>query len=281
MSRTIITALYAPADRPERFEKALDAGADAIIVDLEDAVATSRKTEARAALADFAAIWEGRGGGAPAVQVRINARGSSEHAADLDAVASLPVEFGVRVAKIQSPEDVAAVRAALPGRAVHALLESAISIERAFDIAGSGVAAIATGEADLRAELGVPAGPEGEPGLAWSRSRIVNAAAAAGLPAPLMAVYADIADLEGLEASCLAGRALGFSGRTAVHPRQLPVIRGVFTPDADEIARARRIIERVSSAAADGTGAFALEDGTFIDVAMVRAAERIIAAGDR
>ncbi len=175
----------------------------------------------------------------------------------------------------------AAIRAAVPGREVHALLESAISIERAFEIACSGVSSIATGEADLRAELGVPAGPTGEAGLAWSRGRVVNAAAAAGLPAPLMAVYADVSDLDGLEASCRAGRALGFAGRTAVHPRQLDVIRRVFTPDAAEIARARSIVDRVSSAAADGTGAFVLEDGTFIDIAMVRAAERVLARGDR
>lgn len=280
MTRPIIVALYAPADRPERFEKALDAGADAVIVDLEDAVTGSRKDAARAALVDFAAVWKSRGAGAPVVQVRVNAIGSSWHEADLAAVASLPTVFGIRLPKTQSPEDVAAVRAAAPGRDVHALLESALSIERAFEIASSGVSSIATGEADLRAELGVPAGPSGEAGLLWSRSRIVNAAAAARLPAPLMAVHADVADLEGLEASCRSGRALGFAGRTAVHPRQIAVIRRAFTPDAAEIARARSIVERVRSAAADGSGAFLLDDGTFIDVAMVRAAERILAAGE-
>ena len=278
MTRPIIVALYAPADRPERFEKALDAGADAVIVDLEDAVTSSRKDAARAALGDFAELWAARGEDAPAVQVRVNAIGSSWHVADLAAVADLPTSFGVRLPKTQSAEDVAAVRTAAPGRAVHALLESALSIERAFEIASSGVAAISTGEADLRAELGVPAGAEGEAGLAWSRSRIVNAAAAAGLPAPLMAVHADVADLDGLEASCRSGRALGFGGRTAVHPRQIEVIRRAFTPDAAEIARAQRIIDRIGSAAADGSGALLLEDGTFLDAAMVKAAERVLAA---
>ncbi|KAD4059903.1 CoA ester lyase [Arthrobacter yangruifuii] len=277
MSRPVIVALYAPADRPERFDKALRAGADAVIVDLEDAVAASHKASARAALADFAACWEACGAGAPAVQVRLNAAGSAEHQADLAAVAGLPSVFGVRLPKTSSAGDIAALRAALPGREVHALLESALAVERAFEIACSGVSTLASGEADLRAELGVPAGPAGEAGLAWSRSRIVNAAAAAGLPAPLMAVYADVADLGGLEASCRTGRGLGFGGRTAVHPRQLEVIRRVFTPDAAEVARARRIIDGVRTAAADGTGAFVLADGTFIDVAMVRAAKRVIA----
>ncbi|GHD44729.1 CoA ester lyase [Mycetocola manganoxydans] len=276
MTRLTMVALYAPADRPERFDKALDAGADAVIVDLEDAVAASRKADGRAALSDFAAKWEARGERAPTVQVRVNGSGSPAHDADLAAITGLPIAFGVRLPKTQSAEDVATLRAALPGREVHALLESAISIERAFEIACSGVSSIATGEADLRAELGVPAGQEGEAGLSWSRSRIVNAAAAAGLPAPLMAVFADVADLDGLDASCRAGRALGFAGRTAVHPRQLEVIRTVFTPDTADIARAQHIVDRVRFAAADGTGAFVLDDGTFIDVAMVRAAERVL-----
>lgn len=278
MTRPTVVALYAPADRSERFGKALDAGADTVIVDLEDAVTQSRKAEARAALADFAAAWTDRGESAPDVQVRINARGAAAHDDDLVAVAGLPAEFGIRLPKTESPDEVAAIRAALPGREVHALLESALSIERAFDIARAGVSSIAAGEADLRAELGVPAGRAGEAGLAWSRARIVNAAAAAGLPLPLMAVWADVTDLDGLEASCLAGRALGYAGRTAVHPRQIDVIRRVFTPGADEVARARRIVERVRAAAADGTGAFVLEDGTFVDVAMVKAAERVLAA---
>uniref|UniRef100_UPI002812612A aldolase/citrate lyase family protein n=1 Tax=Microbacterium sp. TaxID=51671 RepID=UPI002812612A len=183
MTRPIIVALYAPADRPERFEKALDAGADAVIVDLEDAVTASRKADARAALPEFAAAWQARGERAPAVQVRINGSGSSEYDADLAAIVDLPAAFGVRLPKTQSAADVEAILTAAPGRAVHALLESALSIERAFEIAGAGVSSLATGEADLRAELGVPAGSAGEAGLAWSRSRVVNAAAAAGLPA--------------------------------------------------------------------------------------------------
>lgn len=279
--RPVLVALYAPADRPDRFGKALDAGADAVIVDLEDAVTASRKDEAREMLADFAEQWRARGRERPSVQVRVNARGTRWHDDDLAALAQLPAEFGIRLPKTQAAADVRAVWSTVPGREVHALLETALAVERAFEIASSGVSSIAAGEADLRSELGVPAGAAGEPGLAYSRSRIVNAAAAAGLPSPLMAVWADVADLGGLEQSCRSGRALGYAGRTVVHPRQIDVVRRVFTPDAAEVERARQIIERVASAAADGTGAFVLEDGTFIDVAMVRSAERIVAAASR
>jgi len=280
-ARPLVVALYAPADRPERFEKALGAGADAVILDLEDAVAASRKTDARAQLGAFAAAWEERPD-RPAVQVRVNAPGSPWHADDLAALAALPAEFGIRLPKTQSPDDAAAVLTAAPGRTVHALLESALAVERAFDIASAGVASIAAGEADLRADLGVPAGAAGEPGLLWSRSRIVNAAAAAGLPAPLMAVWADVSDLEGLERSCRDGRALGYGGRTAIHPRQVEVIRRAFTPDAAEVERARTIVERVRTASEAGSGALVLDDGTFLDIAMVRAAERVLAlAGEQ
>lgn len=277
-----MVALYAPADRPERFGKALDAGADAVIVDLEDAVTASRKGQARAALAAFAEEWLDRDAQQrPTVQVRVNARGSRWHEDDLSAVAGLPGEFGIRLPKTQSADDARAVQSAAADRPVHALLETALAVERGFEIASSGVASIAAGEADLRSELGIPAGTVGEPGLAYSRARLVNAAAAAGLPSPLMAVWADIADLDGLEQSCLAGKTLGYAGRTAIHPRQIAIIRRVFTPAPAETDRARGILERVASAAADGTGAFVLEDGTFIDIAMVRAAERTVAAAPR
>lgn len=278
MSPAVMVALYAPADRPERFGKALDAGADAVIVDLEDAVTASRKEDARRALGAFAEEWSARGAARPAVQVRVNAIGSRWHDDDLAALGALPAEFDVRLPKTQAAADVQAVRAALPGRRVHALIETPLAVERAYEIASSVVASIGAGEADLRSALGIPAGTAGELGLLYSRSRLVNAAAAAELPSPLMAVWADVADLDGLEQSCHQGKALGYAGRTVVHPRQIAVVRRVFTPTPAEVERAQRMIDRVAAAAADGAGAFVLDDGTFIDIAMVRGAERIVAA---
>ena len=271
----MLTSLYVPGDRPDRVAKALGSGADCVIVDLEDAVAASHKGAARDALAG--ALAEAAPG-IVAVQVRVNARGSAWHEADLAAVAELDPAVGVRIPKVAGPDDVAAVKAALPGREVHALIETALGVEQAFAIASAGVASVALGEADLRAELGLAAGEEGEPGLAWVRSRLVVAAAAAGLPAPQLSVYADVKDLAGLARSCARGRALGFVGRTAIHPAQLPVIREAFAPTEAEVARAQEIIDRVGAAEADGSGTVVLEDGTFLDVAMVRAARRVLGA---
>jgi len=268
--RPPLTALYVPGDRPDRVAKALTAGADIVIVDLEDAVAPSHKAEARSALA---ALLTAEAPDAPRVQVRVNVRGSAWHDDDLAAVATLPAEIDVRLPKVASSADVESVRAALPGRGVHALIESALGVERAFEIASAGVAGVALGEADLRSQLGLGAGDEG---LAWIRSRLVTASAAADLPAPMMSVYADVRDRDGLAASCAAGRTLGMLGRTAIHPAQLAVIEAAFLPSADQVERARQIVERVGTALADDTGTVVLEDGTFLDVAMVEAARRVL-----
>jgi citrate lyase subunit beta/citryl-CoA lyase len=114
-------------------------------------------------------------------------------------------------------------------------------------------------------------------GLAWARSRVVVAARAAGLPSPVQSVYPDVRDLEGLAASCRAGRAMGFRGRAAIHPAQLPVIAEAYRPEPAEIAAARRVVEAFASATVTDTGAVALEDGAFVDLAVVRQAERVLA----
>jgi citrate lyase subunit beta/citryl-CoA lyase len=270
-----LTALYVPGDRPDRWEKAIAAGADVVIIDLEDAVAPARKDEARAALAALRPVSE------VALQVRVNARGTAWHHADLDTITALALEVGVRVPKVQSAEEVESLAQRVRGRAIHALIESAIGVERAFEIASAGVASIGLGEADLRSQLGLARGPKGEPGLLWARSRVVNAAAAAGIGAPMMSVYADIADVDGLAASCATGRALGFVGRAAIHPAQLAAIEAAFMPTPDELASAREVISRMATATTDGIGTVVLADGTFLDVAMVDAARRTLAIADR
>jgi citrate lyase subunit beta/citryl-CoA lyase len=96
-----------------------------------------------------------------------------------------------------------------------------------------------------------------------------------------MSVYPDVSDLDGLAASCRAGRVLGFLGRAAIHPRQLPVIVAAFRPSEAELARARELLAAVAEARAHGSGAAVLADGRFADRAMVAAAERTVALADR
>lgn len=265
-----LTWLYVPGDRPEVVAKALASGADVVVVDLEDAVAPDRKEYARAATADLLSEPP-----PVPVHVRVNAPDSPESTADLDALAALPALSGLRLPKVTSPAQVVRTTERAAGIPLYALLESALAIEHAYAIATAHPAlrGIALGEADLRADLGV----RDDTGLDWPRSRVVLAARAAGLAPPAQSVHPDVRDLAGLAESCAHGRALGFLGRAAIHPRQLPVIEAAYLPTPEEIETA----ESVLKAAATHPGAQALPDGRFIDAAVVAAAHRTLSLARR
>ncbi|MFI9821281.1 HpcH/HpaI aldolase/citrate lyase family protein [Streptomyces sp. NPDC052013] len=266
-----LTWLYAPGDRPHVVAKALASGADVVVIDLEDAVATDRKVYARSATAELLSEPQ-----PVPVHVRVNALTTPWAEADLAAIAPSPGLSGLRLPKVSAPADVVHVaRLTTPSLPLYALLETALAIEQAHSVATAHPAlrGIAIGEADLRADLGV----RDDAGLDWSRSRVVVAARAAGLPPPTQSVHPDTRDLEGLTASCIHGRTLGFLGRAAIHPRQLPVIERVYLPTEREIEEAETIIK----AAATTEGAQALPDGTFIDAAVVATAQRTLSLAKR
>ena len=268
----VLTLLYVPADRPDRVAKALASEADVVVLDLEDAVAPAHKDAARQGLAGLLKDVD------RPVQVRVNHASTPWSAEDVAALAELP-GVGVRVPKVEDVGDVHRVADALPGRTLHLLVESALGVERAFDLARAhpDVASLGLGEADLRSDLGVT----DETGLTWARSRIVVAARAAGLPAPAMSVHPHVRDVDGLVASCHLGRSLGFLGRAAIHPAQLAPIRAAFRPTDAEVARAHEVLARVHHAREAGVGALVLPDGTFLDVAMVEQARTVVAIARR
>ncbi|MFJ7166073.1 HpcH/HpaI aldolase/citrate lyase family protein [Streptomyces globosus] len=266
----ILTWLYARGDHQDSVAKALHCGADAVIVDLEDAVPASRKEYARAATAELLAERP-----PVPVYVRVNALDSPWAGADLAALAGLLGLAGLRLPKVTSPEQVVRVAERTGGVALYALLESALGVERAYEIARAHPAlrGLALGEADLRADLGCGS----EEGLDWPRSRVVVAARAAGLAPPAQSVFPDIRDLEALAASCARGRRLGFLGRAAIHPRQLPVIERAYLPGPEELGAA----EEVVAAARRNPGAAVLPDGRFVDAAALAVAERVVALSRR
>ncbi|MGN9914016.1 HpcH/HpaI aldolase/citrate lyase family protein [Phytohabitans sp. LJ34] len=253
----LLTWLYVPGDRPDRFAKAVASGADAVILDLEDAVPLPRKAYARTAVAEFLAE--------PAHDVPVHVRIASTE--DLPATTGAA---GLRLPKVESAEQVRAV-AALTEAELHPIVESALGVEHAYAIATAhpAVAGIGLGEADLRSDLGVT----DEAALAWPRGRLVVAARAAGLPPPAMSVYPDVSDVDGLAASCRLGRRQGFLGRAAIHPRQLPVIEAAFRPSPAEVARAEALL---AGLAQSGDGPLLLPDGRFADRAMLGEARRLI-----
>ncbi|MDI3402961.1 HpcH/HpaI aldolase/citrate lyase family protein [Streptomyces cavernicola] len=265
----ILTWLYVPGDRPATVAKALASRADAVVVDLEDAVAPDRKEYARTATAE---LLTGRH--QVPVHVRVNALDSPYAGADLLALTGLPGLAGLRLPKVTDPGQVVRVAELTDSLPLFALLESALGIERAYAVATAHAAlrGLGVGEADLRADLGAS-----DSGLDWARSRVVCASRAAGLAPPAQSVHPDILDLDGLAASCARGRALGFLGRAAIHPRQLPVIERAYLPDPAEVAAAEEIVKAADSE----SGALALPDGRFVDAAVVTGARRVLALRDR
>ncbi|MBA0051017.1 CoA ester lyase [Streptomyces sp. AJS327] len=275
-----MTWLYVPGDRPAVVAKALTSGADVVLIDLEDGVAPDRKDYALDATAELLSTSDATAPAGPP-HVRLSASGGPRAEREVDVLAALPGLGGLRLPKVGGPADVRWVAERARGARssvvppLYPLLESARGIEAAFAIATAhpAVCGIALGEADLRADIGVT----DDAGLDWPRSRAVVAARAAELAPPPQSVFTDVRDLTGLAASCAAGRALGFLGRTAIHPRQLPVIERAFLPSPEEVGRAEEIV----TAALTEAGALALPDGRFVDPAVVAGAQRTLALARR
>ena len=254
--------LYVPADRPEMLAKAADRGADALIVDLEDAVAPSRKVEARRALSDFLP-------GPGETWVRVN-----NHPELLaDDVAASAGATGIVLPKAD-PEALSQVTS-MTSLPITALIETAAGLLAATELASAAVVErLAVGEADLSAELGVTPGDDGAE-LLYARSRVVVASAAAGIDAPTGPVFTDFRDGDGLRRSTEALARLGFGRRRAIHPAQVRVINEAFTPTLDQLADAQELIGAYQDALEAGAGA-AASDGVMFDAAVVRQARRVL-----
>lgn len=272
--------LYVPGDQSSKLERALDRGADALVLDLEDGVAVSAKDTARETVAAFLAT----GPTGPELWVRVNADRLDD---DLPAVATATVA-GVLIPKAE-PALLARADALLtaaeqdvglaPGSLrVIPLIETARGLLAVAELArGPRVLRLGIGEADLAAELGIRPGPD-RAELAPHRAALVVASAAAGLAAPIAPVETDLSmsDTELAERT----RALlreGFRARTAIHPRQVPVINTVFTPSEDEIAEARDIVARLEEAERNGSGVAVDRRGRMIDEAVARSAREVLA----
>jgi citrate lyase subunit beta/citryl-CoA lyase len=253
---TVTSLLFVPGHRPDRFAKAADAGAGAIILDLEDAVAPQDKDTAR----EHVVAWLAAGGGGV---VRINAPGTPWYTEDLKAVTGHPV----MLPKAETAAQVAEVAAAAAG--VLPLIETAAGILNATQIlAAPHVIRAAFGSIDLSAGLGVH--PEDPMALMFARAQLVLASAAAGVAGPVDGVTTDVKDSTRLAEDTAHGAALGFTAKMCIHPNQLSVVHQIFRPTDDEIAWARRVVEAFS-----GAGAGTL-DGKMIDKPVVDRAQRIL-----
>jgi citrate lyase subunit beta/citryl-CoA lyase len=212
--------------------------------------------------------------------VRVNGAASAFIDDDLDWLSSIDGLYDALVLpKVETPEEIAGIAHAVESAAIVPLLETARAILHARDIvtAGPEIPAVLFGAEDLTAELGIPRAVDGEE-LIVARGLVVLAAASIGAD-PIDAVFVDIANPERLRQDAMRARAVGFTGKMAIHPDQVSVINETFSPSADEVAAARRILEAAEAASARGEGAFRL-DGRMVDAPVIRRAHRVIALHD-
>ncbi len=273
--------LFVPGDRPDRMEKALAAGADALILDLEDAVAPAAKPEARKSVARFLA---GNPGGR--LWVRVNPLDSPELERDLQAV--LPAHpHGIVLPKAEGGASVNDLshRLAERGNATASIIAIATETPAAlFQLGTYGghkrLAGLTWGAEDLPAAIGAATSrePDGSftPPYDLARSLCLFGAAAAGV-APLETVFPAFRDLDGLAAYAGRARRDGFTGMLAIHPGQVPVINAAFTPTEAEVSHARQVVAAFE--ASPGAGALSL-DGRMIDRPHLVQAQRILGAAE-
>ena len=269
--------LFTPGNRPDRFAKAAASGADALILDLEDAVAAAGKDEARATVIEHFR-GEVRAGLAPhqLKGLRVNNIHTAAGVRDLDALVSSGIgpDFVV-IPKVESAFEARVFARHLAGIPLVCTIESARGLEAAVEIAHAeaSVRALAFGGADLAADL--RAELTWEPML-YGRSRLVQAAAGAGL-ALVDVPHLVLDDEVALRAECVRVRALGYTGKLAIHPKQVAPIVESFTPSAAEVARAERLIRELERA-----GGNVIEfEGKMLEGPIVKAAQRVLALARR
>ncbi len=270
--------LFVPGLRPDRYPKALAAGADIVCVDLEDAVALPRKAEARELTLPLFADHADH----PEVErmLRINALSTPDGLLDIlalnDCAAPPPA---LMIAKPSSAHEIRLYDELLGGACAgirfHVIIESAEGLENVHDIAQASprIASLLFGAVDLSASLRAEKTWET---ILYARSRVVHAAARFDLDL-IDVPYLNLADADGLAAEARSSRDLGFTGKAAIHPDQIPIINEIFTPSAELVERARRIIAEF---AANTTGLLVV-DGELIELPVLRTMQRVVAIAER
>ena len=279
------TMLFTPVNHARHVEKALSGPADAIILDLEDAVAVDQKAAARRTLAD---LLQDTRGWRPAVFVRVNALSTPYAHADLDTAVNAGVT-GILLPKVESSSQITTAdwligqleseRGLVPNSVeLVPLIETAAGLTRIDEVAAGSprIRRLTFGAGDFTLDTNMEWAPANE-GVLWARVRTVIASRAAGLAAPIDTVFPDLPDHHGFESEARQARRLGFAGKLCLHPDQVLIANEVFTPSDGEVAEAHRILEAFERAEAGGSASIQLE-GRFIDYPIAERARRVIEA---
>ncbi|MGO4714804.1 HpcH/HpaI aldolase/citrate lyase family protein [Bradyrhizobium sp. 2TAF24] len=274
--------LYAPGNRPDLLGKVLGKGADAVILDLEDAVPPAQKTAARAIVSDFLAAC------ATGATLLVRLNGGADALADLAALTVRGLH-GVLLPKAEAPELIREIDHLLAAREaaagvtpgsviVQPLIESVAGLYGldALAAASPRIRRFAFGAGDFVRDL------RAEPTAArletlYARQHLVARSRFLGLEAPVAHVFTPVNDLAALRHACEEDRALGFYGRSCIHPAQVPIVNDVFQPGAEVLAQAEKILAAYADAMREGRGALVLDDGTFVDEAVAARARDVLA----
>ncbi len=254
--------LFVPGNRPDRFDKAWTSAADAVILDLEDAVDASRKTQARAAVRTWLSPEH-------PVLVRINAVDTPWYEDDLSLLQH-PGVLGLMVPKAEQL-DAALVRACtLHEKFLLPIAESARAFQHLAELASTpGVERLAFGTIDFQVDTGISGDDDA---LHYFRSRLVLESRLAGLQPPLDGVTADIGNMDVLRADAERSRRFGFAGKLCIHPRQVAIVNDAFSPSAAEIAWALQVMEAIARSA----GAAVAVEGKMVDRPVIMKAQRVL-----
>jgi citrate lyase subunit beta/citryl-CoA lyase len=253
--------LFVPGNRPERFSKACSAGADAVIIDLEDAVPAAEKGPARSDIAAWLSASQ-------PVLIRINSADSQWFHDDLE-LCKMPGVAGIVLPKAERLDDILQVRSVGDSIIVLPLIETARGFANAGELAHApGVQRLLFGSIDFQLDLGINGDDEE---LLYFRSQLVLLSRLAGLQAPVDGVTTAIDDAGQLRAETLRARRLGFGGKLCIHPKQVGPVNQHFSPSEDEIAWAKRVLD----AAAAANGAAVALDGKMIDRPVILKAQEI------
>lgn len=255
--------LFVPADRPERFEKALGCGADAVIVDLEDAVGPEQKGAARSALGEWLVSTRA------SVVVRINGVDSPWFHDEL-ALCSFPAVGAVMLPKVERAQDVAALSQSASGKPLLPMIETAAGFDNLRSIAQAPqVERLVFGSIDFQLDLGISGEDDA---LLYFRSQLVLASRLANLAAPVDGVSTSIDDLQALRSDAERARRLGFGAKLCIHPKQVETINRSFSPSDEELHWAQRVLE----AAARSAGGAVAVDGKMVDRPVILRAQALL-----
>jgi citrate lyase subunit beta / citryl-CoA lyase len=261
--------LFVPAAEPRKLARAAEAGADSLVLDLEDSVAPEQKPEARRLVAD--ALRTGRFADREVI-VRVNAPGTADFEADLEAV----IGAGGRRIMLPKCERAEPIRTLPDFMTVLALVETPAGIANALAIGGAttSIEALCFGPADFAFEMGLRETDASRGILYHARCMLVIAAKASAV-APIDSVHLAVKDEKAFREDAELGLRLGFEGKLCIHPRQVEIVNQVYTPTADEVDQAARVLEAAERARAEGRGVFTL-DGKMIDAPAIAAARRTL-----